>query len=257
MSFCCDGYCGESQESVLEGFTFRYQPIVRISSIKPVAYEALATPPPDIGIGIGEYIAKLEQQREIAHFDLWVPDAVVRDIFCRKPICGYIPAISVNCSAQTIDAFPDLYIEVVKRVKNQIGTIIVEITETSEPRIDALEYFSVKARYHGIIVALDDCDEDHVFRLPYTIQRLRPGIVKIDGKYFAESHSKNNIDAILETVKHAKSLKATICAEHIETRKMLEWASNIGCHLAQGFLFQQDGSIVSSGSEEEAGQKIK
>lgn len=212
---------------------FLFQPIMSVLGGGVVAYEVLSRC--DMGNGdTQEAMRLMEESGEIVSYDLDMPLRLL-SLLRESRVDGRIDTLAVNVSAKTINLFPDAYLSACARLRPYVR-IIVEITESMDPDIDAIEYFSRKAHNREILVALDDATNEHVFSLPYTIKRTRPDLLKIDGKKLLEWHLTRDADSLNETIVYAKSMMVRIVAEHIENPAVKDWAIELGCDYLQGFL---------------------
>ena len=126
-------------------------------------------------------------------------------------------------------------------VKNRIGPQLIqlELTEgslfenrTGEFREDAL----ATLRDLGVKIAIDDFGTGYS-SLSY-LKRWRVDSLKIDRSFVRDIATDPSDHAIVSAiVAMARSLNIQVVAEGIETWQQLEILRNMGCSLAQGFLF--------------------
>jgi EAL domain-containing protein (putative c-di-GMP-specific phosphodiesterase class I) len=115
----------------------------------------------------------------------------------------------------------------------------VELTEgslfekrTGESREDTLE----QLRELGIKIAIDDFGTGYS-SLSY-LKRLRVDTLKIDRGFVRDIATDHSDHAIVSAIiAMARNLNIKVVAEGIEGWQQLELLRNMGCHLAQGFLF--------------------
>jgi PAS domain S-box-containing protein len=218
-----------------DALTIAYQPICRLDTREPVAYEALArfTPEPrrtpDVwfaearAVGLGEELELLAVRKALeAVPDL--PDALL---------------LSINVSPETL-CRQELR-RILRRVPLQ--RLVFEITEHA-PIDDYQELLAVMERFsaRGIGIAVDDAGAG--YSSLRHILNLHPQTIKLDVSLTHELHrdtSRRALTAALSSF--ADELDATVVAEGIETEAELEALLLIGVGFGQGYLLGRPGPI--------------
>ncbi len=128
-------------------------------------------------------------------------------------------------------------LEISHRVEAQKPKIVLEITETSlmknpEESINILK----RLKSHGFLIAVDDFGTGYS-SLSY-LKQLPLDVIKIDMS-FVRNIPQSHIDrSIVSTIiELSKSLGLKSLAEGVETKEQLNILVEMGCELAQGYLF--------------------
>ncbi len=88
----------------------------------------------------------------------------------------------------------------------------------------------------GVVLAIDDFGTGYS-SLQY-MRELPIGVVKIDRSFISAIGRSSRDEAIIRSVVDlAHTLGLTVTAEGVETETQLEFVSEVGCDMAQGFLF--------------------
>lgn len=221
-----------------------FQPIIDLKDGRIASFEALARwhhpeqgeQAPDLFIPIAE------ESDLITRIDSWVMGEAMRQAKIwnegREPE-DWI-SVSVNASARQIRK-PDLPAEIAELlVVNDLrpGQLIVEITEnvllTGSTIIDGV---LTDIDDLGVRLALDDFGTGYS-SLSY-LTEFPLDMIKIDRK-FVEGLGRGDqgpsaiADAITQI---GRALSLTVVAEAVSTETQLQMVRDLGCHLAQGFLF--------------------
>jgi EAL domain-containing protein (putative c-di-GMP-specific phosphodiesterase class I) len=116
------------------------------------------------------------------------------------------------------------------------GLIVVEITESSLMMDPARAKETLEqVRELGIRVALDDFGTG--FSSLSRLQTLPIDIVKIDRTFLGEIDDPSARAVVQAMIRLSSALGMVAVAEGIETVDQLRWVRELGCSLAQGFLF--------------------
>jgi len=139
----------------------------------------------------------------------------------------------------------------ISRLKEQVGNLIVEskvsptqmVVEIDERKasqnvdelIEAVHFFHEQ----GFLIAIDDL-VDNVDSARKLWTELKPDFVKID-RCFIENIDKDNENQkfVQEIVAIARSVKAKVIAEGVETNEELKTLQELGIHLMQGYLIHK------------------
>lgn len=219
-----------------------YQPKVDCRTGAPISMEALVRwHHPQRGmVRPGEFIRIAEETGLILPLGEWVLKAACAQItvFASQ---GLDMPIAVNISPQQFEQpdFSDRLLEIVRQEKVRPGSLELEITESmamSDPG-RALDHIR-KLKRAGIRFAIDDFGTGHsnlsqLSRLPFDVFKIdRSFIDSLGGD--ADLHGL----AIVRTiVAMAHSLNYETVAEGVETAEQQQMLSEMGCTLAQGYLF--------------------
>jgi diguanylate cyclase (GGDEF)-like protein len=225
-------------------FELVYQPIVRVATSAIVAAEALlrwrhptrGTVLPD------DFISLVEETGLITQLGEWVLRSACEEAQSWPPVGGGDPvAVSVNVAVRQLRE-PD-YVDSVRNVLVDTGLpaslLILEVTEAdiiydTEPIIECLN----ELRKLGVRIALDDFGTGHS-----SLSRLRDfpvDLLKIDRSFTASLCGPTQSIGFAHSVfNFGVGLNLTVIAEGVETEECLRELGELGCELAQGFLFGQ------------------
>jgi diguanylate cyclase (GGDEF)-like protein/PAS domain S-box-containing protein len=150
-------------------------------------------------------------------------------------------SLSVNLSARQLSE-PDL-VDEVSSVLVEAGIaprrlrLVLELNESLLPADEDEARTHVRQLHRmGVVLAIDDFGTGYS-SLQY-MRDLPIGVVKIDQSFIAAIGRSSRDEAIIRSVVElAHTLGLTVTAEGIETDTQLEFVSEIGCDMAQGFLF--------------------
>lgn len=235
----------ELREASQKGdLTMYYQPIVELSSLKIVGFEALMRwPHPHRGMVAPDVFIPLAEQSElIVELDTFAlrEASDVAATWGRSSPDVEPPFVTVNLSARQLHD-----VNLVQKVREVLAAshltpdrLIIEITERAAMvNIDDTMTVLNRLRHLGVRMALDDFGTGYS-SLSY-LTMLRPEIIKID-RSFVATHPEHDGVALLETiVSLGHRLEITMLAEGIETEDQMEHLRELGCQLGQGFLFAQ------------------
>jgi diguanylate cyclase (GGDEF)-like protein/PAS domain S-box-containing protein len=236
----------------LNQFDVHYQPIIDIHSRRVAGLEALLRwkhptqgfVPPD------RFIEVAEETGLIIPIGQFVLDRIGTDINRWREQGAHLVPVSMNVSAVQLERtkLRELIQQAMSR--NRIGPQLIqlELTEGSlfenrsgEFREDAL----AALRDLGVKIAIDDFGTGYS-SLSY-LKRWRVDSLKIDRSFVRDIATDPSDHAIVSAiVAMARSLNITVVAEGIETWQQLEILRNMGCSLAQGFLFAKPCGAVDA-----------
>jgi EAL domain-containing protein (putative c-di-GMP-specific phosphodiesterase class I) len=160
--------------------------------------------------------------------------------FCAKlQSLGQDVRIAVNFAADVVltDDFPEVVADAQRRHSIPQERLIIELTEdeTTE-RYEELAERLLKLRLLGIQLAIDDFGTGHssLSRL----QHLPVSELKIDRSFVnGLDEYSDNLAIVRSIVDLAHSLHCEVVAEGVETVEAIEVLRQIGCDMAQGFVF--------------------
>jgi diguanylate cyclase (GGDEF)-like protein/PAS domain S-box-containing protein len=227
----------------LNQFDVHYQPIIDIHSRRVAGLEALLRwkHPSQGFISPERFIEVAEETGLIIPIGQFVLDRIGTDIAKWREQGAHLVPVSMNVSAVQLERTKLRELIQQAMVKNRIGPqlIALELTEgslfenrTGEFREDAL----ATLRDLGVKIAIDDFGTGYS-SLSY-LKRWRVDSLKIDRSFVRDIATDPSDHAIVSAiVAMARSLNIQVVAEGIETWQQLEILRNMGCSLAQGFLF--------------------
>ncbi len=227
----------------LNQFDVHYQPIIDIHTRRVAGLEALRRwKHPSKGFTSREYFIKVaEETGLIIPIGQFVLDRIGSDINQWREQGAHLVPVSMNVSAVQLERTKLRELIQQAMSKNRIGPQLIqlELTEGSlfenrsgEFREDAL----AALRDLGVKIAIDDFGTGYS-SLSY-LKRWRVDSLKIDRSFVRDIATDPSDHAIVSAiVAMARSLNIQVVAEGIETWQQLEILRNMGCHLAQGFLF--------------------
>ena len=223
-----------------------YQPIIDIHSRRVAGLEALLRwkHPAQGYISPERFIEVAEETGLIIPIGQFVLDRIGSDITHWRDQEAHLVPVSMNVSAVQLERtkLRELIQQAMEQVPHRAATASqLELTEgslfekrTGEFREDAL----ATLRDLGVKIAIDDFGTGYS-SLSY-LKRWRVDSLKIDRSFVRDIATDPSDHAIVSAiVAMARSLNIQVVAEGIETWQQLEILRNMGCNLAQGFLFAQ------------------
>jgi diguanylate cyclase (GGDEF)-like protein len=188
--------------------------------------------PPD------EFIPLAERTGLIHPLTAWVLSSAVAEARCWLDEGLRLP-VAVNVSARSVldPAFPAVVSEILERHGLPASLLDIEITETAmlaDPA-RAFEVLTALAA-SGAQLSIDD------FGVGYTslshLKRLPVHELKIDRSFVANmSDDENDAVIVRSTVDLGRNLGLRVVAEGVETEEVSRLLVDVGCDLAQGYLF--------------------
>ncbi|WP_025270518.1 sensor domain-containing phosphodiesterase [Hippea sp. KM1] len=181
-----------------------------------------------------EFIPIFEQTRNIVKLENYIIDEVVELLSTNsidKPL-------SVNISATSLmdEAFTEKLIGLQPQYKKLINIEITERLFLDKPgRASSILH---KLRNEGYRVYIDDFGTGYS-SLSY-ISNLPIDCIKIDISFVRQMMENPKTKAIVKTIVYlAQQLNLTTIAEGVESKEQLETLKEMGCQIAQGFLFSK------------------
>ncbi len=222
-------------------FTFHYQPIVDLSNLRVVGFEALLRwHDPERGLIMpGEFIRVAEETRLTLDIGRWAIDEVCREVASWDLPKDLRCSVSVNLSGRHFSQ-PDLIEQVTKAVTcHQVppGRLKIEITESvimenAESAILTLQ----KLKELGTSVSIDDFGTGYS-SLSYLL-RFPADTLKLDRAFVAGlGKGGRHVQIVGAIVSLARGLGMDVVAEGVETSEQHHRLHVLGCTLGQGFLF--------------------
>ncbi|WP_394199823.1 EAL domain-containing protein [Shewanella waksmanii] len=219
-----------------------YQPKLNLASNKVTHVEALVRwqhpdrgmIPPDTFIPIAE---QMGQMNALTH---WViHSALAQYVAWQKQ--GIELSIAINISAENLKdmAFCDYVLEMINQHNVAIDALTFEITEdavVADPE-NAIKQLSA-LKQHGLKLSIDDYGTGYSSLAQ--LKQLPVDELKID-KSFVQNLMINNDDQIIveSTLQLAHNLGLQVVAEGIENQATLNWLTDRGCEMGQGFYLSK------------------
>jgi diguanylate cyclase (GGDEF)-like protein len=225
-------------------FELVYQPIVRVADSSIVAAEALirwrhptrGTVLPD------DFISLVEETGLMTQLGAWVLRSACEEARDWKTFDGVDPvAVSVNVAVRQLRE-PD-FVDSVRTVLQETGLdparLILEVTEADIVHdTDSIIGCLNALRELGLRIALDDFGTGHS-----SLSRLRDfpvDLLKIDRSFTASLCGPTTSIGFAHSVfNFGVGLGLSVIAEGVETVECLQELQELGCELAQGYLFGQ------------------
>ncbi len=218
-----------------------YQPIVRLSDRRVIAYEALARGPcasplerPDDLFAV----ARRHGLETALDWECW--RAALRGAL-RGGMSGE-RALFVNVEPSSATSWmPEIDDPLLERALRRFP-LVVELTERALPRHTTdLIGLAEDLRRRGALIALDDVGTDprSLALMPF----LRPDVIKLDLGLMQNSPSAEIAEVVHAVNAEAERTGALILAEGIETEEQLRRAPALGAAYGQGWLFGRPGEM--------------
>ncbi|WP_449064211.1 putative bifunctional diguanylate cyclase/phosphodiesterase [Planomonospora algeriensis] len=236
---------GLRQALAADELSLAYQPVVDLVSGGIYAVEALLrwTPtggrpiPPDV------FIPVAEDTGLIVDIGRWVLEQACADAKRWHERHGI--AVTVNVSGRQLRerTFREMVVEILTRQALPRNALTIEVTEsmllaTSQAETRRIVEVLADLRAHGVRIALDDFGTGYS-SLAY-LRTLPVDILKIDRSFTAPLTNADHRQARAFTraiVELAASLDLSTVVEGVESREQAGVLQQMGCPLAQGYLF--------------------
>jgi diguanylate cyclase (GGDEF)-like protein/PAS domain S-box-containing protein len=222
-------------------FRVHYQPIVRVDDRRISGFEALVRwQHPERGmVGPSEFIHLAEETNLIVPLGRAVLEEACHQAAAWQLASGEELFVSVNLSVKQISQ-PDL-VEQVDGVLRQSGLparlLKLEVTESMVmENTDGAVALLRRLKALGVHIAIDDFGTGYS-SLSYLL-RLPADTLKIDRSFVSGSgDAGRNVSIVRTVVGLAGSLGLDVVAEGVETEEQRALLAELGCPLAQGYLF--------------------
>ncbi|MFC6411155.1 putative bifunctional diguanylate cyclase/phosphodiesterase [Planobispora longispora] len=236
---------GLRQALAREELAVRYQPVVELDSGRIVAVETLlrwqpgdSRPiPPDV------FIPLAEESGLIVPIGTWVLERACADAARWHARHGL--SVTVNISGRQLrdPGFAETVLAALERHRLPARALVLEITEsmllaTTPAETERVIGVLQGLRAHGVRIALDDFGTGYS-SLAY-LRILPVDIVKIDRSFTTAPSAADHAQARAFTkaiVELSASLRLGTIVEGVETREQAVVLHQVGCTLAQGYLF--------------------
>jgi EAL domain-containing protein (putative c-di-GMP-specific phosphodiesterase class I)/GGDEF domain-containing protein len=218
-----------------------YQPIMDLSTARPVAAEALVRwRHPQAGdISPTNIVGIAERTGLIGSLTFWVLNTVLREAaYWRENSAARAPRFAVNLSPQSLSdrELPSIVEQCLKTWGAQPERLTLEMPESSILS-EAERATAVLTRLKGIGVRLAIDDFGSGFTSLAELRKLPFDELKIDRPYLAGMIADRGDRAVVRSaIDLAHHFELVVVAEGIENPRVLDELQRLGCDLAQGFL---------------------
>ena len=224
--------------------TVHYQPIVRLADRRVVGVEALVRwRRPGHGVVQPEsFVGIAEETGLVLPLDRWVlAEACGQLALWRSSGIGGDLRMSVNISARQLadPGLPDVVAGVLDAYDVPHGSLQIEITESALADDTEVAVSSLSAiAALGVKVAIDDFGTGYA-SLDYVRRFAMADQLKIDRSFIGDLDAGAPRDhaIVSASLVLARDLGFTPVAEGVETEEQRQVLSELGCTLAQGYLF--------------------
>jgi diguanylate cyclase (GGDEF)-like protein len=224
-------------------FFLVFQPQFQMSSGALIGAEALIRwNHPERGLlGPLEFLPLAEETRLIVDIGNWVIRAASGQIAAWRAAGLRPPPISINVSARQIfdGSVYEQTLAALERHRLNGSDIVLEVTESIFLG-DEENYRSVlvKIAALGVPIALDDFGTGYsslayVARFPFSTLKIDRIFVR---ELLARGSSRSIVQAVIAL---AEGLNMAVLAEGVETQAQVDELTELGCDLAQGFLYRE------------------
>lgn len=231
----------ELMAALATGIHSVYQPIVRLSDRRVIAYEALARGPAGSALEFPDVLfatARREGLETTLDWECWRaalrgglesdlgPDRALFVNVEPSSAASWVPEIGDPLLEEALDRFP-LVVELTERALPNHATDLIPLAED--------------LRRRGARIALDDVGTDprSLALMPF----LRPDVIKLDLNLMHDSPSREIAEVVHAVNAEAERSGALILAEGIETEDHLRRALALGASYGQGWLFGRPGEL--------------
>ncbi|HEV3087637.1 MAG TPA: EAL domain-containing protein [Candidatus Elarobacter sp.] len=228
----------EREELFLE-----YQPIVALSDLRLVGFEALVRwQHPEHGVlPPGDFIPSAEETGSIIAIDRWVLRTACRQLSAWKTELPQAAGLtmSVNLSAKQF-ADDDLCETIARTLTSshlEAGSLKLEITEsTIMEKSDKVFSQLAEIRALDVDIQIDDFGTGYS-SLSY-LRMFPVSAVKVDRTFITGMDAdEDRAQMVRAIVMLAHNLRLAVIAEGVETSEELDALRELSCECAQGFLF--------------------
>jgi diguanylate cyclase (GGDEF)-like protein/PAS domain S-box-containing protein len=222
-------------------FRVYYQPIVRVADRRIAGFEALARwQHPERGlVAPSEFIHLAEETGLVVPLGRAVLEEACRQAVAWQTSSGEDLTVSVNLSVKQFSQ-PDLveHVDAALRVSGLPARLLkLEVTESMVmENTDGAITLLRRLKALGVHIAIDDFGTGYS-SLSYLL-RLPADTLKIDRSFVSGTgDAGRNVNIVRTVVGLAYSLGLDVVAEGVETEQQMSLLADLGCPLAQGFLF--------------------
>jgi EAL domain-containing protein (putative c-di-GMP-specific phosphodiesterase class I) len=235
------------RRGIAEGeLRLHYQPIVELTSARPVATEALVRwQHPLRGlVGPQHFIEFAERTGQVVPLGDWVLGEACRTAagWVDSPLGPDRPLrVSVNLSGRQLqgDHLVTVLTEALDATGCPPGQLVLEVTETAVMAdLSAAVRTLTALKDLGVGLAIDDFGTGYSSLL--YLKHFPVDTIKIDRSFVAGlGRDADDTAIVAATVSLAHSVDVSCVAEGVETVEHLDLLRGMGCDFAQGFLFSR------------------
>ncbi|MGB8062476.1 MAG: EAL domain-containing protein [Candidatus Sulfotelmatobacter sp.] len=228
----------------LNQFHVYYQPVVSLRSGQIVGFETLSRWQQPEGLVMpGEFISVADETGIILAINRQLLYEACRQIRSWQALFPSGPPLSVNVNISPKQfAQPDLASQLGKILQETglaASSLNLEITETIA-MADAQRSAAVFSELKALGVRLDIDDFGTGYSSLSRLQRFPVDTLKIDRSFISRVDTDVETAEIVRViVMLARGLHLEVVAEGVETQAQADWLKDIGCELAQGYLFSK------------------
>jgi len=230
-----------------QNFEVYIQPKYDIESNLMIGAEALVRWfHPQLGrMSPGDFIPIFEKNGFITRLDWYVWEKVCECLSKWQREYGKIVPVSVNVSRKDVysEGFPENLLNLVHKYGLTPECIHLEITETAyTENTTQLINILKKLKEYGFIIEMDDFGSG--YSSLNILAELPIDIIKLDIKFIqSEIQNKNNNNIMKFVINLAKWMNLLVIAEGVETKKQLDYLSQLNCNFVQGYFYAKPMSI--------------
>lgn len=233
---------GEFDRAIAAGeFQIYLQPQIAVRGYDVLGAEALVRwdHPVRGMISPAEFIPVFEKSGNIARLDCYVWELACKQLNAWKEQGREGLHISVNISPKDF-YFVDVYetlTSLVERYEINPAYLKLEITETAlmeelNKQVDLL----CRLRDYGFQVEIDDFGSG--YSSLNTLQDIEVDVLKLDRGFLRKtSHEERSRTIMNSVIDMSKSLGLTVVTEGVETLEQVEYLTQAGCDIFQGYYF--------------------
>ena len=221
-----------------------FQPIWDINSTRPLAFEALARPAPELGFaGPQEAFDIAERIRSVYELDM----LCIRKALAAVPNLPVGSTLFLNVAPASLSHAlfdPDLFVDQLHAAGIDPRNVVIELTERRIEDQAAIIARAQKLQALGVRMALDDTGSGHAGL--EILSNLRLDFVKIDRSLLVKAIADKGARGVLAgIIAIARETGSYLIAEGVENRTLLDFACNAhdpgnkaspGIRGVQGFL---------------------
>ena len=219
-----------------------FQPMVSLRRRRMLGVETLVRwNHPEHGlIPPGRFIPLAERSDHIAAIGAWVLTEACR-AYARWQGQGWVPdglSIGINVSAAELrPGFVETVAHTLERFEVPPDSLVIEVTENTLIEEQQATTMLGALRRLGINVALDDFGTGYS-SLSY-LHRLPVNVIKIDRSFVAGIEDPTTVAVTSSIIELAHTLGLSVVAEGVEELAQAETLRDLGCRIAQGFLWSR------------------
>ena len=186
-----------------------------------------------------EFIPILEQEGMVASLDLYVLKKACEFISDWQKSGMPVVPISVNFSRRDLSykRIVEEIIEVIDKYGIDRKFIEIEVTETvSEDERSLMTSFLAKLKDAGINTAIDDFGTG--YSSLSTLRDFPVKVIKIDKSFIGNVNLSKNDEIVLKNIiTMSKELGIDVVTEGVEREDQINLLKEVGCHIVQGFFY--------------------